>query len=105
LNWPPPEILPGDGLRRRADSSYLSLVDNWLVMSQNQATGNGGTGYGDSGGPAFWTDPLTGEKLLVAITSRGDLQTVATGVCFRIDIPESLDLIHQAEEAVEASGR
>jgi len=102
LAWPPPELLPGDGIRRRADSSYQSLIKHWLVMSQNQATGNGGTGYGDSGGPTFWTDPMTGEKFLVANTSRGDIPTVATGVSFRIDIPESLDFIHGVLEDLDA---
>ena len=100
LTWPPPEIISGDGIRRRADSSYQSLIKHWLMMSQNQATGNGGTGYGDSGGPTFWTDPATGQKLLVANTSRGDIPTVATGVSFRIDIPESLDFIQAVANAL-----
>jgi hypothetical protein len=102
LAWPPSEIISPDGLRRHADSSYRALFKHWLAMSQNQALDNGGTGYGDSGGPTFWINPATGEKILVAITSRGDIPTVSTGVCFRIDIPESLDFIQEIRDAVEA---
>ena len=72
------------------------------MMLQNHATGNGGTGYGDSGGPTFWTDPGTGQVLLASITSRGDLPTVATNAAFRIDIPESLDFIQEVSDAVDA---
>ena len=32
------------------------------------------------------------------------IQTVSTGVTFRLDIPESLDFIEQVREAVEAAG-
>jgi secreted trypsin-like serine protease len=42
-------------------------------MSQNQATDDGGTCYGDPGGPAFWTEP-DGTEILVGITSWGDMQ-------------------------------
>jgi hypothetical protein len=71
-------------------------------MSQNQALGNGGTGYGDSGGPTFWTNPTTGMKALVAITSRGDVPLVSLGVAFRIDTPEVRDFIDEVCDAVDA---
>jgi secreted trypsin-like serine protease len=61
-------------------------------MSQNLATDDGGTSYGDSGGPAFWTNP-EGEDILVAITSWGDVPCVATGIDYRVDIPQTLDFI------------
>jgi len=51
VQWPPSRIIAADGIRRHADSAYQNLHEHWLVMSQNQALGNGGTGYGDSGGP------------------------------------------------------
>jgi len=102
LEWPKPVIIAPDGLRRRADSSYRSLFGNWLFMSQNLATGDGGTGYGDSGGPTFWVDPLTGQKILVSITSRGDIPCVSLNSAFRIDSAESLTFIHAASEALEA---
>ena len=91
LDFPPPQFPPvADGLRRVAQSEYLALRGDWLYLQQNFATGDGGTGFGDSGGPTFWTDPETGIDILVSITSRGDPVLVNTGVTQRIDIPESL---------------
>ncbi len=100
LDHPPPEILEADGLRRVALSEFLALRDDWLVVSQNFATGDGGTGYGDSGGPTFWTAP-DGSLVLVSLTSRGDPNLVATGITWRVDIPETLDFIDDVLAAVE----
>ncbi|MFN2289771.1 MAG: trypsin-like serine protease, partial [Anaerolineae bacterium] len=69
------------------------LLKAWLRMSQNQATGDGGTCYGDSGGPAFWTDPDTGTEVLVGVTSWGDAPCVSSAFNYRVDIPETLDFI------------
>jgi len=44
------EILDNDE-RRFALQSSLSLTAAWLTLSMNDATGDGGTCYGDSGGP------------------------------------------------------
>lgn len=99
LEWPPPEITPGDGVRRRAESEYLKLLKAWLVMSQNQATDDGGTCSGDSGGPAFYEgiDPDTDEptQVVVGITSWGDMPCVATGINYRVDIPDTLDFVDE----------
>jgi secreted trypsin-like serine protease len=62
-------------------------------MSQNQATGDEGTCYGDSGGPAFWTESA-GTEILVGVTSWGDANCVATGFNYRVDIPETLSFIN-----------
>jgi hypothetical protein len=92
LEWPPPDIIFPDGKRRVAESEYQTLLKAWLRMSQNQATDDGGTCYGDSGGPAFWTEP-DGTEILVGITSWGDAQCVATGFNYRVDIPQTLDFV------------
>ncbi len=93
LDRSPARLIDPDGLRRVAVSEYRALREGWLYLNQNFATGDGGTGYGDSGGPTFWTDPATGKDVLVSVTSRGDPETVATGVTWRVDIPETLDFI------------
>ncbi len=93
LDRSPPQLIDPDGLRRVAVSEYLALREGWLYLNQNFATGDGGTGYGDSGGPTFWKDPATGKEILVSLTSRGDPETVATGVTWRVDIPATLDFI------------
>ena len=59
----------------------MSLENAWLNLSMNQARGNGGTCYGDSGGPHFLGN------LLVAITAVGDTQCKATDSAYRIDTP------------------
>jgi hypothetical protein len=89
---PAPESIPGDGLRRFAQTECLGLTQSWLFTLMNPATGNGGTGYGDSGGPNFWVAP-DGMLILVAITSRGDPNLVATNIAWRADIPETLEFI------------
>jgi secreted trypsin-like serine protease len=61
-------------------------------MSQNQATCDGGTCFGDSGGPAFLMKP-DGSEILVGISSWGDANCVATGFNYRVDIPETLSFI------------
>jgi secreted trypsin-like serine protease len=93
LEWPPPNIVAIDGVRRVSESEYRALLKSWLRMSQNQATGDGGTCGGDSGGPAFWADPDSGQETLVGITSWGDPYCVATGFNYRVDIPDTLDFI------------
>lgn len=91
LYWPPPEV-DYDDVRQYAVSEYRALLKSWLRMSQNQATEDGGTCYGDSGGPAFWVDE-EGDEILVGVTSWGDAQCVATGFNYRVDIPDTLNFI------------
>jgi hypothetical protein len=93
LDRSPPQLIDPDGLRRVAVSEYKALREGWLYLNQNFATGNGGTGWGDSGGPTFWKEPATGKELLVALCSRGDPLCVANGVTWRVDTPEALDFI------------
>lgn len=94
LNWPPPQVVYEDK-RQSAVSEYRALLKAWLRMSQNQATGDGGSCYGDSGGPAFWEDPDTGVETLVGITSWGDMPCVSSGFNYRVDIPDTLDFIDE----------
>ncbi len=81
--------------RNRADQVALSLTDAWITMSGNQATGNGGTCYGDSGGPHFIH--LDGEEtdIIAAITVTGDRWCKATDKDYRIDTEEALGFIHE----------
>lgn len=95
LIWPPPGILWEDK-RKFAFSEYQALLKSWLILSQNHATDDGGSCYGDSGGPAFWEDPVLGD-ILVAMTSWGDVPTVATGILYRADTADTHDLIAFAE--------
>jgi hypothetical protein len=53
----------------------------WLRISMNPATGDGGTCYGDSGGPNF----LGSTDIAAAITITGDAVCRATNVDYRLD--------------------
>jgi hypothetical protein len=83
--WPP------DGLRRVSQSEFRSLHERWLFLDQNPVQDLGGSGTGDSGGPILWTNPLTGETTLVAITSRGN---ESFGNKYRVDTAEALDFLN-----------
>lgn len=73
--------------RMYAFSSFNSLNGGYLRLSQNPATGNGGTCFGDSGGPNFLT--VNGQQILAAITITGDSVCRSTNVDYRLDTPSA----------------
>ena len=91
LEWPPPQTVNSDGGRWYSYSEYRALNSKWLSLSQNPATGNAGTCYGDSGGPNFLL--IDGAWVPVGITSWGDAPCISTNVTYRVDIPETLGFI------------
>ena len=64
-------------------SGFNSLNGGYLRLSQNPSTGNGGTCFGDSGGPNFLT--VNGQLIQVAITITGDSVCRSTNVDYRLD--------------------
>jgi len=70
-----------DDVRMVATGTLNSVTPSWLRISMNPATGNGGTCYGDSGGPNFLGD--TG--VIAAITITGDAICRSTNVDYRLD--------------------
>ena len=64
-------------------SSFNSLNGGYLRLSGNPSTGDGGTCFGDSGGPQFLT--LNGQQLIVSITITGDAVCRSTNVDYRLD--------------------
>ena len=73
--------------RMFAFSGFDSLNGGYLRLSQNPSTGNGGTCFGDSGGPNFLN--VNGTRTLVAITITGDSVCRSTNVDYRLDIPSA----------------
>jgi len=69
--------------RQYTHGSFNALNDTWLRLSQNNATDDGGTCYGDSGGPNF----LGGldSTLVAGITITGDYMCQATNDIYRLD--------------------
>ena len=70
--------------RMYAFSSFNSLNGGYIRLSQNPSTGDGGTCFGDSGGPNFFT--YNGRRVIGAITITGDSVCRSTNVDYRLDI-------------------
>ena len=86
----PPPVITFDYFRRVSESPYGSLTQNNLHLQQNpNATGAGGTCFGDSGGPHFWEDSL----LLVSVTSWGDAICRSNDMTQRVDLPSVLGFL------------
>jgi hypothetical protein len=64
-------------------SSFNSLNGGYIRLSQNPSTGDGGTCFGDSGGPNFVS--LNGQQIIGAITITGDSVCRSTNVDYRLD--------------------
>lgn len=86
-----PAALFSDPRRRFATQSVASLQKAWLVLSMQPSTGDGGTCFGDSGGPHF----LGGadSNLVVSITVSGDAMCRATDKTYRLDTPWAAEFL------------
>ncbi len=71
--------------RNRVEQGFLSLMDAWLTLQQTQTTGDGGTCYGDSGGPHFIHLNGVETTIIVSVTALGDAPCVATDKTYRLD--------------------
>jgi secreted trypsin-like serine protease len=78
-------------VRMVATGTLNSTNPSWLRISMNPSTGNGGTCYGDSGGPNF----LGGTDIIAAITITGDTVCRSTNVVYRLDTESARDFLSQ----------
>jgi secreted trypsin-like serine protease len=71
--------------RNRVDQGFNSLLKAWMHLPMTMSTGNGGTCYGDSGGPHFIH--LNGQEttIVVSITVTGDAPCKALDKTYRTD--------------------
>ncbi|HEX6207776.1 MAG TPA: trypsin-like serine protease [Actinomycetota bacterium] len=88
-----PPSFPFDGDRWRAVSEYRSLENAWLHLSQNRSTGDGGTCFGDSGGPNFLGAGAGETDVVAGITVMGDSMCRATNVTYRLDTASARDFL------------
>lgn len=72
---------PGEGERRLAVAEFRALNPHRLHLSQNPSHDDGGSCYGDSGGPNFLGDT----DIIAGITWSGDTACRATSVIYRMD--------------------
>ena len=80
-----------DDVRMVATGTLNSTNKPWLRISMNPSVGNGGTCYGDSGGPNF----LDTTDIVAATTITGDAVCRATNVDYRMDTASAQAFLSQ----------
>jgi hypothetical protein len=80
-----------DDVRMVATGTLNSINPAWLRISMNPAKGDGGTCYGDSGGPNF----LGTSDVIAATTITGDTVCRATNVDYRLDTTSARSFLVQ----------
>jgi secreted trypsin-like serine protease len=90
-NAPGGKVYPFTGERRVATGSFNALNKVWLRLSENPSHGDGGTCFGDSGGPQF----LGSSNLQVSITISGDSVCRSTNLDYRLDTPQARAFLGQ----------
>lgn len=84
----------GVGWRRKmVTQSVNSITKSWITYSMNPSTGNGGTCFGDSGGPHFIGAGSGETDVVAAITVTGDRYCKATDKSYRLDTPSARDFL------------
>src|SRR5215218_4857634 len=74
-----------DDVRMVATGTLNAVTKTWLRISMNPSTGNGGTCYGDSGGPNF----LGTSDIVASTTITGDAICRSTNDTYRMDTPSA----------------
>ena len=75
--------------RMMATGTFNALGPGYIRISQNPATGDAGTCYGDSGGPQFL------DGVVVSITVTGDALCKSTNVVQRLDTVQAQEFLSQ----------
>jgi hypothetical protein len=76
-------------VRYAATGSVNSVTPAWIRASMNPSHGDGGTCYGDSGGPNFLGAGPTETNVIAGTTITGDTTCRATNVDYRLDTPSA----------------
>jgi secreted trypsin-like serine protease len=82
-----PAHWPFTGDRQFSWTTYSALDKNFVHFLQRESQDEGGTCYGDSGGPTFLGDTV------VSVVSTGDVPCWATSVNHRVDLQEVHDFL------------
>ena len=78
-----------DDVRNVATGTLNTTTSAWLKISMNPSHGDGGTCYGDSGGPNF----LGTSNIVAATTITGDAVCRSTNVDYRLDTPSARNFL------------
>lgn len=71
--------------RNRVEQGYHALNRAWLVLPMTPSNGNGGTCFGDSGGPHFIHIDGVETDIVASITVTGDAPCKASDMTYRMD--------------------
>jgi hypothetical protein len=82
-------------IRYRTVGTVNAMTKAWLRASMNPSTGDGGTCYGDSGGPNFLGAGSGETDVIAATTITGDFVCRATNVDYRLDTKSARDFLGQ----------
>ena len=79
--------------RNRVEQGFNSLTNAWLNLPMTESTGNGGTCYGDSGGPHFIHLDGKETDIVASITVTGDAPCKAADKTYRMDTQSARDFL------------
>lgn len=82
-------------IRYMATGTLNSINPSWLRISMNPARGDGGTCYGDSGGPNFLGAGSTETNIVASTTITGDMFCRSTNVTYRLDTKSARTFLGQ----------
>ena len=80
-----------DDVRRVTTGTLNTTTQAWLKISMNPTHGDGGTCYGDSGGPNFLGD----SNIVAGVTVTGDAWCRSTNVVYRTDTASARTFLAQ----------
>lgn len=95
VNGPGGPVIAYLDTREYAVSSFSALGPGYLRLSQNPATGDSGTCYGDSGGPNFLGAGATETNIIAGTTITGDSLCKSTNVTYRLDTASARNFLGQ----------
>jgi V8-like Glu-specific endopeptidase len=95
VNQPGGPVIGYLDTREYSVSTFNASGPGYLRLSQNNATGNGGTCYGDSGGPNFLGAGSTETNIIAGITITGDTFCRSTNVIYRLDTASARNFLSQ----------
>jgi len=93
VNQPGGPVIGYLDTREYAVSTLNAIGPSYLRLSQNPAKGDGGTCYGDSGGPNFLGAGSTETDVIAGITITGDSLCKSTNVIYRLDTESARDFL------------
>ncbi len=94
-NGPGGKVLHYQDTRFVATGTFNSISQSWLHISMNPAKGDGGTCYGDSGGPNFLGAGAGETNIVAGTTITGDAWCRSTNVDLRMDTPSARAFLGQ----------